>query len=232
MTIESLQSKKPWILGGVGAALLLIAVSWLFIIQPRLTSASDTQAQADNTDLQNTQLIAANHKLAESQRTMGTLRAKLVLALSALPATSALPEFTHEVTATAAATSLTLSNISIGAVAPATAAAAAPTTAPTPTDATASATPAPAPAPAPGASTGPAAPAQYQVNVTLTTQGPLVNQLEFVKTLQHGARRVLVTSTLLSGAGSKLVVTTQLNIFTAPMSTQQIAQLRKLLTTG
>ena len=226
MKFESLQSRRSWVLGGVGAAVLLVAIGWLLVINPRLASAGDTQSQADDNDLQNSQLIAGNHKLAESQRNMNALRTNLVRALEALPAVSDLPDFTHELTTTASATSVTLSNIGISSPTPVTNAAVAPTT---PTAADGSATPATTSSATP---TAPAAPSQFQISVNLTTHGPLINELEFLKALQHGPRRVLVTSTSFAGTGPKLALTTQLTIFTAPMSTDQIAQLRKLLTTG
>ncbi|WP_375480185.1 hypothetical protein [uncultured Jatrophihabitans sp.] len=230
MKLESLQSRRTWIVGGLAVAILLVAASWLVVIHPKLSSASDTRAVADNNDVQNTQLMAKNSKLAQQQRNIGSLRNGLTAALAALPPTSALPEFTNEVTRSAVAKSVTLTNIGIGALAPV--AAAAPVT-PTPAATSTSTDPTTSAGAASGAAatTTPAV-SQYQINVTLTTSGPLTRQLGFLRAVENGARRALITSTSFSGAGDTTTLTTQLNIFSAPMSADQVAQLRKLLTTA
>lgn len=229
MKIAAPQTRRSWIAGGAAVALLLVAVSWL-MIHSKLASASDTQSQAENVEVGNSQLIAKSAKLAQLQRNIGASRAQLSAALDALPPSSALPEFTNQVTQTAAHNAVALSNIAIGTPSAVTAPApAAPTTpgsatqTPASSGATAS-TGTPVPAAAPG---------QYSVGVTLTTVGTLPHQLAFIHALETGKRRALITSTLFGvaqgGTKGKVSVTTQLNIFTAPMSATQVAQLEKLL---
>lgn len=217
MNLASLQSRRAWLAGGALVALLIVAISYLLVIAPKLGDASDTRAQARDNDAQNLTLASRHGALVRQQTGLPAMRTELAAALQALPATSALPEFTHEVTRAAAASGVTLSNISINGLTPVTS----PSAAPAPTGSTTT----PVAAAAPTVS-------QYQVGVTLSTSGPTPNQLAFVKAVENGSRRALVTSTSFTGNGSKASLTSQLTIFTAPMTTQQIAQLRALLGSG
>ena len=224
MNLESLQSRRAWLAGGAVLAVLIVAASYFLVILPKLAAASDTRAQARDNDVTNSRLVTRRAALARQERGIATMRADLSAALTALPSTSALPEFTHEATHAATATGVTLQNISIGSLTPVAPTAAAPAATDSATSATATTTPA-------AGSTASSA-TQYQISVTLTTSGPTDKQLAFVKAVQNGSRRALITSTSFSGTGSKIGLTTQLNIFTATMSDQQVAQLRKLLVAG
>ena len=214
MNLESLQSRRAWLAGGAVLAVLVVAASYFLVILPKLSSASDTRTQASDNDVSNTQLVARQGTLARKEKNISAMRASLASALNALPPTSALPEFTHEVTQAAASTRVTLLTIGIGTVTAVTSTSAAPAAS------TASATPAAASS------------AQYQVGVTLTTTGSIGNQLAFVKAIETGPRRALLTSTSFSGIGNQTSLSAQLNIFTTAMTDQQVAQLRKLLTAG
>ena len=78
----------------------------------------------------------------------------------------------------------------------------------------------------------------FAIPVTLVSTGSAVNQLAFLKAIQvDGPRRALVISTALapaSGATTASIdasstMTTQLSVFTAPLSSTAQAQLEKLL---
>ncbi len=223
MKFESLQSRRTWIVGGVVIALLMAVASWSLVISPKLTSTSTTRAQTADNDLANNRLIARHGTLLQDERNVGSLRSKLAAALTALPATSALPEFTHEATAAATTTAVALQNINIGTLSPVTS-----TAAPTPAASTAPASESESATTSPAAGS-PSTASIYQAGITLTTSGPIKNQLAFIRAIQNGPRRALLSSSAFSGLGNNVTLTTQLNIFTAPMTTQQLAQLRKLL---
>ena len=221
MNLESLQSRRSWLAGGALVALLIIAVSYFLVISPKLGDASDTRSQAQDNDVLNVSLASRHGALVRQQTGLPAMRAALAAALKALPPTSALPEFTHEATQAAASTGVSLRNISISALTPVTSTSAAPAS-----SAPASSTTTPT------TGSAPATPSQYQVGVTLTTSGPTDKQLAFVDAIENGPRRALVMSTSFTGTGSKASLTSQLTIFTAPMTTQQIAQLHTLLGSG
>ncbi|WP_375496748.1 hypothetical protein [uncultured Jatrophihabitans sp.] len=225
MNLETLQSRRAWLASGAALAVLIVAVSYFLVILPKLGAASDTRTQANDTDVANTAVLARQSVLARQQRGIAAMRADLAAALTALPATSALPEFTNEVTQAAATTGVTLQNISVGTPAAVVSAAAAPASPAATDSATTSSTTSTASAAGPT----PSSPAQYQLNITLATSGSTENQLAFVKKIQNGPRRALLTSSSFTSTGSKVVMTSQLTIFTSPMSEQQVAQLRKLL---
>ena len=149
--------------------------------------------------------------------------------LAALPFDSGLPAFTRQFSNQAAQHRIDLTSISIGSISQATAAATTPTTT-APSSAASGSTP--------SAGTGATAGAVFAIPVTIVSTGSAVDQLAFLKAIQvDGPRRALVISTALtpaSGATTASIdasstMTTQLSVFTAPLSSTAQAQLEKLL---
>lgn len=218
MKRSALDDRRLWLAGGAFAVVLIAVASWFFLISPRFASADDLDGQHQDAQSQNSVLAAKNAKLAAASRNLGALRGKLTSALTALPPDTALAAFTRDVTAIAAAGRVSLSTISIS----------------PPADPTLAAPPAPAgssptaASPTPGAA--PAAANVVTIDVTLTTSGTLLRQQAFLHDLQGGTRRVLVASSQLSVAGNSRThsvdavtsMTTQLRIFTAPMTAAQL----------
>ncbi|MCU1659195.1 MAG: hypothetical protein JWO57_3851 [Pseudonocardiales bacterium] len=213
--MASLQDRKVWLAGGLLAAALVAAASWLFVISPELSSASSLRSQAQNTELNNVMLQAKAAKLREQSKGIDVLSSKLSDALSALPATSDLSTFTRQVNRQATQNQVQLTSVAVGTASSAT---------------------------ANGAATTPAAnatPGQLvAIPVTLISTGSLRHQLDFLKAVQAvGPRRVLVTSTQIApGAGAVVSsidgsasITIQLSAFVAPQTQRQLTQLQKLL---
>ena len=214
MNSSSMQDRRVWIGGGLVAGLILVAAGWLLLISPERSSVADLRSQAATINSANQAQIKTIGGLAQKYRNIATLRSELSTALASLPPDSGLPAFTHEVTAIASGSGVKLGSITVGSVtapdasAASTAAALAAaanaaasgsstststsTTANTSTTTTAS-----------SSTTASSAGSQLAISVTLSTTGPLANQLAFEKSLQDGARRVLVTSDQLNAAGSR-----------------------------
>jgi len=234
MAASASKSNRLWVTGGVAASVLLMAASWLLLIGPERSSSADLRAQAADTNQQNLVLEANNRKLAGLNQRIDDLRAKLLRAVDSLPPTSGLPEFTREAAAIASGTGVHLTGMTIGAVNPA-GATTAPASAPqdgsdTTTQAPTTATPTTAAVPAPGSG-------QFSIGITLSSSGSLRNQIAFLDALRKGARGVLINSSQVS-AGEKSrrgsvdaanTMTTQLTVFSQPMSSEQLASLKKLL---
>ncbi|HEY2042921.1 MAG TPA: hypothetical protein VGH11_09610 [Jatrophihabitans sp.] len=208
------QDKRFWVFGGAAVAVLVAALSWLFIIGPTMSDTSSLRSQQSEAQLQNSTLTSKINSLKSQNDSIASLRTDLAAAAAALPTTSGLPDFTREITVQAVTTGVGVSNITVGAITPyGTSAAAA------------------------AASSNPAG-KLYAIPVTITSIGPVKNQFAFLKALQQvGPRQVLVNSTSFSpGAGSKAAsidayssLTTVLTVFSAPVTSAQQQQLDKLL---
>jgi hypothetical protein len=238
------QDRKVWIGGGIVLALLVVAASWFFLISPELDNASSLRDQAASTQFGNTQLEANLTVLKRKSQQMSRYSADLRDALETLPFDSGLPTFTRQVYAQAQSTHVQIAAITVGGIAAATtttpdpnattpAGGTAPTTTPDSTSTDTSTT-----APAVPAATGPTAGSVYAVQVQLVTQGSLNNQRRFLSLVQYaGPRRALISGVQLSpGTGSKVAsvdssarMTTQLTVFSAPQTPDEIARLKRLL---
>lgn len=215
-----LQDRRVWLAGALATAVLLAAAGWLLLIGPRSAAADALRAQAADRQAQAATLAAHNAKLRATNRHIAQLRAELATAVHAVPPDTDLPGFTEQVNAAAVRGAVTLTSMSVGGVAPV------------------SASGAPA-ASTSGSTSDGGASAQYAITVTLLTQGPQQHQIDFLRALRSGTRRVLVTSTQLNvptdaRAGTvdaRTTMATQVTVFSAPMTTAQRAQLRTMLGT-
>lgn len=235
--MERLQDKRVWLGGGAVAALLIVAIGWFMFIGPELSSTSDLHAQAAATRQQNSQLQLRVKSLQVKSTQLDRYTKSLNDALAALPFDSGLPAFTRQLSSQAAANHVAVTSVAVGgitSVAPAVATAPGTTDPASATDPTSTATT----APTPGAAGTTAAGGLFSVQVTVQSSGSLAHQLAFLNDIRTaGPRRALLTSTQFTpGLGSKVAsidgsaaLTTQLTIFSAPQTPEQIAQLKKLL---
>lgn len=206
--------RRVWLGGSVLAAALIVALAWFLAIGPTLSSASSLHGQADAAESQNVNTEFKVAKLREQQQNLGKLQQELGAALKALPSESGLPDFTREVNAAARDHGVTVTSIAVGGVGTAGGNRA------TTTQGSAS-----------------AGGTKLSIPVTLTTAGGLTKQMAFLHAIQHGVRSALVTSTALTpGQGAKVAsldaagtMTTQLTVFSAPLTARQMTQLKKLL---
>jgi hypothetical protein len=243
------QDKRVWLAGGAAVALLILAVGWIAVINPQLSSTSAVRGQADSARAQNAALTATVAKLKRQNDNVGQLKATLRAALAGLPFDTGLPAFTLQLADQATRTRVSLSSITVGS-ATATTTAGTTTTAgaTTSTGTTTSTTPATtagtgapastAPAPAATAPAAGSATAVMSIPITLLSKGTSAHQLAFLKAIQvAGPRRALVLSTILTGAGTSgqpsidtsSTMTIQLSIFSAPLDAAGRATLTKLL---
>ena len=234
--MERFQDKRIWLGGGLVSALLLVAVAWFMFIGPEISSTSALKAQTVTTQQQNALLQLKLKSLEDKKAQLGKYTASLKTALESLPVDSGLPAFTRQLTAQARATGVNLFSVSAGGVSPVAAAApVAPTVATTSsaspsTDGTESVAVTP---PAPTIAGG-----LFSLDVTVQTTGSLSNQLAFLNAIRNaGPRRALLTSTQATpgrqaaeaSIDGQSSFTTQLRIFSAPQTPEQVAQLNALL---
>ncbi|MCW2527137.1 MAG: hypothetical protein JWM76_1997 [Pseudonocardiales bacterium] len=220
-----LDDKRVWLVGGAVLALLIALISWMMIINPKLSSNQALRDDATSAQAQNAVLETKVAKLAQQNNKVGELTATLQTALAALPFDSGLADFTRQVSAQATTKRVALSSITVGAATPVTAAVASTgTTATTGTTAL----------PTTPTSTAAVASALIAIPITLSSTGTTDDQVAFLKAIQRdGPRRALVVSTTMAGNGSVVGSTTmtlQLSVFSAPLSAAAQAQLEKLLT--
>lgn len=210
------QSKGLWLIGGAGAAVVIAVAGWFGAISPQLSSTSSLQAQTQSAQDENLALQSKISKLRRESATLPLLTSELRNLLAALPSDSGLPQFTRQVTAQAARQGVGLTSITVGSISAAN-----------------------GKSTVGGSGTSAADSNVFSIPVTLVSTGAATNQLAFLKAIQvDGPRRALVTSTQLtpsSGGNSKLpagasiTLTTQLSVFSAPLTPKQQAQFEKLL---
>jgi hypothetical protein len=232
------QDKRVWLAGGAALALIVLAIGWVGIINPQLSSTHAVRAQADSARAQNTALAATVAKLKRQNDNVGQLKATLRVALAGLPFDTGLPTFTRQLADQATRTRVTLSSITVGSAASTTTAGTTPATTAgtgTPVPSASSSSAAPSPSAAPTAA--PAA-AVVAIPISLLSKGTNARQMAFLKAIQvDGPRRALITSTTLTGSATggqpsvdaSSIMTIQLTIFSAPLDAAGRAALAKLL---
>lgn len=201
-----------WIIGGAVLSVLLIAVSWFFLISPKLDDAASVRDQTSQAAQQNDVLQAKVDKLKIDSASMPSLLAALDTLHAQLPTSAKLDDLTRQITGQAATAKVTVTSIVIGVP---TAVKQDKPAAPTPADAAgtgaagsdgagagAATTASSADATASGsaAATTSAAPAKaaanlYAIPVTIVADGPLANQQKLLSAIQtQGPRGALVSS--------------------------------------
>ena len=208
------EDKRVWLAGGILAAVLLVAIGWLGVISPALSSTKSLKSQADDATFQNIGLQSKASQLRHENDNVGTLTASLRKALTELPSDSGLPAYTRQLSAQAAANHVTLKTITVS-----------------PSSAVGGSTTSTGTASSP-AGTGSAL---VSIPITLTSTGTARNLTAFLKAIQvTGPRRALVTSTQMTATlgasvNTGATMTTQLNVFSAPLTAAAQAQLETLL---
>jgi hypothetical protein len=230
------QDKRIWLAGGAAAALIIVAIGWVAVISPQLSSTNSVRSQTDAARAQNTVLAAAVAKLKRQNDNVGQLKTSLRAALAGLPFDTGLPTFTRQLAGQATKTRVTLSSITVGPASSTTTAATASTT-PATTAGTGAPAPTAVPTAAPPTPAG-AATSVMAIPITLLSKGTNAQQMAFLKAIQvTGPRRALVSSAILAGnatvgqpsANASSTMTTQLSIYTAPLDAAGRAALAKLL---
>lgn len=233
----NLQSRKVWLAGSALVALLIVAIAWFFAIGPMRSSTDSLRSQTADTVVQNSQLDAKVAALTRQSSKLPAYRAALARAAADLPSDPDLPTFTRSLTTVARRAQVTISNITVGTVSAPTAAAATAASTSTPaasdsssTDSSSTASSASTAEPTAYATTAP--PTQLSVAMTLQISGSRVDDLAFLEAIRKGERSAMVTSVQLSTSGATTTVTAALTLFSAHMSSSQIAGLRHLLASG
>ncbi len=180
--------------GAVAGALLLLTVTYLLLVQPRMAQAADLSDQARAAERSNQQLAVRIAELKSQAADLPNRRAELADIQRTMPSALSMAELVRSLDATAKATGVTLTAVTPGSSTsladPTTTAAAAAAASGTPQVATSGSTSAGATAAA-GAASSAALVTVTPVDLTLV--GDYFAATQFVKTLQTGlARAVLV----------------------------------------
>ena len=214
MTARS-QKEKLVLAGGSFAVLLVAALSWLMIVSPELSNASNLHQQTADAQTMNLMLLHQVSDLRAANSQLPTVRSQMVAERAALPTVAAIDTLTRQLSTTAGVSHVKLDSVVADAPAPVTL-----------TSTTAS-----------SAVSAQAAGKLYSIKVTVITHGRTRDQQAFLHKLQDGPRAVLVMSTALGSAAGSAVrtldaattMTLELKVFAAPQSPQAEAALSKQL---
>jgi hypothetical protein len=209
--------ERAWMLGGALLVALALIAGWFLVVNPELGQARAKHDAVDAQRQENWVLQQHVNSLRQQSEQLDRLTQQLDAVSAALPATAGIDTFTRQLSASAEAAHVRISSISADT--------------PTPVDPTATATAA--------ASAGIAQPAvasTYSIAVTVISSGTTAAQQDFLHRIQSGARAALVSSAALappdgstSAQNTLATLTTQLQVFVAPHSAADLAQLQKLI---
>lgn len=205
----STAGSRPWIAGGVLAALVLAAVTWFLVVGPTRSDARTLRDDTAAVQQQNAALQAKADVLRAQAENRGELESGVRDALSALPSDVALPDFNRELAQHAAARGVALTSISVGAAA------------------------APGVAGVAGETAAPAG--LLGVPITIQTTGPALNQLFFLRDVQEvGPRAALVSAASMAAlenadTDASATLTTQLTVFASTLSARDAELLAGVL---
>lgn len=195
---------RIWMFGVALAAVVIVALGWLFGISPTLTQAELVSSQAQSADTQNAAQQIALVRLKSQYDKLPESKAQLIKLQLAVPATATLDDFLDQLQQLAQSTGVTITGFTAaeatlygGGEAAAAAPKPAATAAPTPSGSTSpSATPA-ATAPASGVTDR-----LFSVPITITVKGNPDQVIAFTDVSQKGTRLFLVTSDGFTGSRS------------------------------
>lgn len=202
--------ERAWYAVGALLALLIVLAAWFVVVGPTRSDAADLRESAANVQTQNDALVSKLATLKREAEQRTQLAADVKKALDALPPGTNLPVFSRQVTAQATHRGVDLTGFAVG-------------SATTPGSAVASTTTSPV----------------LAIPVTITSTGPALAQLYFLRDLQQdGPRLALVNSTSLApGQGAtdsgsivdSSTLTVQLTVFTRRLPSTTRDQLAGLL---
>jgi hypothetical protein len=221
-------AERVWLAGGALLVGLAVVVSWFMVVNPELSKASTTRNEVASTQDSNLFLHHRVSTLRDQSRQLGTLAAQLRAAGAALPSTAGIDEFTRQLSSYAGTGHVRITSITVGSP---TLTGSSGAGAAVPTSAAADSAAAP---PSGTAPTTAVVGQTYSIEVTVVSAGPASDQQSFLHQIQNGPRAVFVTSAALapptSGvAAGAATLTTQLQVFVQPQSSQDQAALQKLL---
>jgi Tfp pilus assembly protein PilO len=202
------QNAKLWLGLGAAIAVLMVVPTYLLVISPHRANTQTLQADTESVAIQNAALRVKTAELRKKAENRGELTSTLATTLAELPWETKLPEFNRQLTKHADKRGVSLTSIAIGS------------------------------ATTPGQPTGEAVDPTTTVRavpITIVSTGSALQQLFFLRDVQQvGPRRALVTATSMIPTNEGTIedsatMTTQLVVFSAPVSAETRAQLRDLL---
>jgi len=237
----AMRADRIWVVGGAATSAVVIATAWFAAIHPKLADASSSHEQAATAQAQNDVLQTKIRKLSTDGQHLPELIDSLKSARDQLPIDSGLPAFTRQIAAQAVACGVTLVSISAS---PPTALTGKKSSTPTPAaTSTAAATSAAAAGSTSSAATkgGAVAGKLYLIPVTIVASGTSAQLRDLITKIQTaGPRRALLqTAQFAPAAGGdsssidkNAQLSLQLQVFSAPQTPANAADLEKLLAGG
>jgi Tfp pilus assembly protein PilO len=209
--MKALKSDRFWMLGGVLAGIVVVALAWFLAVGPELSNASSLESQTTDAQNQNASLQVNIRKLQQQNADMTALTTALLQARTALPVDTDIAAYTRQLSAYAASNHVQLTGISTSGPVSATAKPGQPAAAPT----------------------GSAAGQLFALPLTVIIKGSIADDLKYLHAVQNDQRSALVTSTQLANDASKTgkltQLTIQLQVYVAPQTPEVAAALQKQL---
>ena len=106
---------RTWMFGGIAIAVLLVVASWVLLIHPKYTEASDVRGQVEDTQ---TQLITLRKKIAglnAQKAQLPKFKAALKTNQRALPSDSGIPDFLRQLQASGTKTDVAITGVTVSA---------------------------------------------------------------------------------------------------------------------
>lgn len=188
-------ANRMWMLGVSLAAVVIVALGWLFAISPVLAQADLASSQAQSADAQNAAQRIAIVRLKGQYEKLPELRADLAKLQLAVPETSNLDDFLDQLQQLAQSTGVTITNFTADEA--------------TPYGGVPGAAPAPTKTETPQADGTPTAPAKssagvkdrlFTIPITIVVKGSPGQVMAFTDASQKGNRFFLVTTDAFTGS--------------------------------
>ncbi|GIH75430.1 type 4a pilus biogenesis protein PilO [Planobispora longispora] len=108
------RADRVWILGGIVAAAVLLAVGWFFFIGPQHDETDTMRAEAETAQVRAATLRSRLAELSRENADLPKYKAELETARQALPATAQSEDFLDQLRKAGEATSVSVDGINIG----------------------------------------------------------------------------------------------------------------------
>lgn len=219
------QVEKLWIAGGALVVLIVAALAWFVVVNPKLGDARDADARTEQAQTANAVLNARVQRLRTKSDAQAAIQQALRSVREALPTSAAVDVFTSQLSEDAQRAGVTITSI-----------VASP---PVPVVGTGTPTAGTSPSGQGVAGSGVAG-RLFSVHVALVSDGPSAAQQTFLRSVQDGARVALVTSVSVAPSSTsqanspvhRSTMTVELEVFVAPQSPEAEEALQRQLSAG
>ena len=104
---------RLWMIAGAAVVIVLVVISWFFVISPKYAETSDVRGQVETTE---TQIVVLKKRIAELEKQKAKLpqyRAALKVNQNALPSDTGLPDFLRQLQSSGDNLNVTVDGVSV-----------------------------------------------------------------------------------------------------------------------